>query len=70
MKIQRRTSVYRRIRVLVWILFAAGVFAVAVFPFDNRNLTLVLVGESSDEYEIRLDNTDIANHSYQILKLR
>lgn len=69
MKIQRRTSVYRRIRVLVWILFAAGVFAVAVFPFDNRNLTLVLVGESSDEYEIRLDNTDIANHSYQILKL-
>lgn len=69
MKVQRNPLSCRRIRTLLWILFAAGVFAAAVFPFDNRNLRMVMVSSTGEEYTICLNNTDISSRSCKALKL-
>lgn len=53
-------------RLLTVILFGIGLVAIAIFPFDNRNLRLQFIAEEG-QYEIVGNNDEIDNNQMQNL---
>lgn len=53
-------------RLLVGIVFAAGLLSIALFPFDKRNLSLQFMTEEG-KYEVIVNNDEIAQGKWQYI---
>jgi|GEM_PF-119136 len=56
---EKKVTLYKAVRILLVIAFVAGVAAIALYPFSNRNLTLHFVAEDT-EYVVSRNNEEIS----------
>ncbi len=65
----KRYSIIKAAKILISILFVAGVALIVLFPFDKRNLCLQLITEEG-KYEMFFTNQDIAENKQQCLEIK
>ena len=64
---KKKSGVFKAIQILLIMAFFAGTAAIAVFPFDNRNLTLHFIAEDQ-EFIVNRNNVDIMSGNCRVVR--
>lgn len=64
---KKKFGVFKVVQILLIVAFFAGAVAIAIFPFDNRNLTLHFISEKQD-YIVNKNNVDIMSGDCREMK--
>ena len=64
---KKKFGVFKAVKILLIVFFLAGTIAIAVFPFDNRNLTLHFIAENQD-FIVNQNNIDILSGNCRVVR--